>query len=413
MKKALEIFFSLFLLILLSQTQTYAATYGTAEPHPDTCTITGWVCDSNQTAFGTNLSVDFFADHDWQAGNDFLHPVTALPGSSITSSGGITATASRPDLAAAGYCGGGGNHGFGFYISNVKVDNQPSFNPYVSHTYYMHIIGSSNSSNPLIGNPFSMTCSPVQQGGNCAQHQQCASSLTCQSGKCEPSSASAPTPTSTTASTPMATLQLLVGLPGIGYNGSAPTNTTRTATIELYAPDVSNPGLPGTSPLTTSDIKLQYQTTGNSAGYFSATSTITMPKVATANNQYQILIKMPQYLYRLVVNPNADTTTNSSTVFTIPVNGTVAITTPLLLEPGDLQTANGGANVLNLDDYTLLQSCFQNASSCPTTADGIKVADLNDDGQVDLIDFNLFVRSLADMKTNASSHCTGLQCQGD
>ena len=209
---------------------------------------------------------------------------------------------------------------------------------------------------------------------------------------------------------PTVSLSVVLGLPGIGYNGNAPVHTKRTATIELYDPSVTNPGGPGTKPLASQAITLEYQTTGNSAGYFAAQSqTFTLPSNPQSGNNYQILVKVPQFLYKL---ETSGTNASNPTIFTL--SPSASVTLPILyMDPGDLVTANGGANLLNLDDYTQLKTCFGSSSSCPTTTDGIPVADLNDDGSVSIVDFNIMLRSLANFINNESSHCNGLECQGD
>lgn len=77
---------------------------------------------------------------------------------------------------------------------------------------------------------------------------------------------------------------------------------------------------------------------------------------------------------------------------------------PFTLLPGDITSGNGQTdNVVDASDYgSGIQPCYGSkfvTSSCPLKPDpgstGWSGADLNDDGQVDGVDYNLFIRSLA------------------
>lgn len=214
---------------------------------------------------------------------------------------------------------------------------------------------------------------------------------------------------------PTATLNLVVGLPGIGYNGPAgvtPSHSTRSVTIQLYGGTVVNPSGPGTTPLSTTQGTITYDSSSDAnAGYFTGTIQVSLPSTPAANNQYEILVEVPQYLFQMASDP---TNTNTPHVFTL-TSGSTATTSPLILFPGDAVVANGGKNILNIDDYTQILNCFHNNSSCPTTPDGIPYADFDDNGSITIVDLNLFVRSLFGLQQLQVQPpaCTGLSCQGD
>ena len=225
------------------------------------------------------------------------------------------------------------------------------------------------------------------------------------------SSGSTPTPPSGSGST---SIKVIVGLPGIGSSGNPPQHTTRPVTVELYAPSVTNPGGPGTSPIKTATGTLTYDNgSDNNAGYFVSNTPIGFSGLASGN--YQILVKVPQMLYTLAVNA---ANTDTPHVFTLNANTTTTLD-PLVLTSGDVAITSGQLNHLNISDYNLLLSCYGSkagSSSCPVNGqgpNGINLADLNDDGQVTIVDLNIWLRSLLLLQTNNAQGCSTGDCQGD
>lgn len=229
-----------------------------------------------------------------------------------------------------------------------------------------------------------------------------------------PSTSPSPSPSPSPSSGPnTVAFKLIVGLPGIGYNGPVgvtPKHNTRSVTVTLYAAGVAQPSGPGTTPLTTPTTgKLTYDSgSDNNAGYFVGTLQVALPAKAPANNAYEILVQIPQYLYKLAVNA-----VDSTTTFPLTAGGS-ATSAPLIpLYPGDVAVANGGQNHFTGDDYTVMLNCFNNASSCPTTTDGIPLADLDDNGTINIIDLNLWLRSLYQLQQAQAPGCSSADCQGD
>lgn len=223
---------------------------------------------------------------------------------------------------------------------------------------------------------------------------------------------SAPSP-SVPPSSDETKISLVLGLPGVGFDGSAPQHTTRPVTVELYAPNVQSPGGAGTSPIKTATGTVTYDNrTDNNSGYFVSNTPISFSNLSSG--KYQILVKMPRYLYKLAINP-ASTSTQDQYIFTLNANTTNDIA-PLILSAGDVAVTSGQLNHLNIFDYNVFLSCIGGNSSCPVATagpDGTNLTDLNDDGKVDIIDMNIWLRSLNALNTANALGCDSADCQGD
>ncbi|MGH7245963.1 MAG: hypothetical protein ACREGI_03450, partial [Candidatus Levyibacteriota bacterium] len=198
------------------------------------------------------------------------------------------------------------------------------------------------------------------------------------------------TPTLTPTPYPIGTVQmnLVVGLDGIGMGtgNNTPARPKRKVTVEIYKPDVVNPGSAGTSYIYTANGFITFTTIGTNAGYF-VTAATDMPTFTNfQTGPYIILVKVDGYLFQSIrqsipdPNDSTQTITTNVTVVTLGVNtlGTSA-TTPFTLLPGDVATDGGGRNHLNMFDYFAIVGC-QNKNTtdspsfeCPTPAN----ADLN------------------------------------
>lgn len=222
-------------------------------------------------------------------------------------------------------------------------------------------------------------------------------------------------PGSGTTSSGTASITLVVGLPGIGFNGPVgvlPKHLTRNVTIELYDATVTNPSGPGTHALATAQGSISFDSKNdNNAGYFVSTQPIAIPLPTTpaANNQYEILVKIPQDAFQLATN------TDGTHVFTLTTGGSVT-TKPFVMTAGDVAITNGGTNHINLDDYTVMLGCYGGNTSClvkGSSATDINLADLNDDGAVDIVDLNIWLRSLNQLQLAQAPGCSTGDCQGD
>lgn len=115
-----------------------------------TCTVSsGWTCDPND--YNQSLRVDLYADGaGWGLGT-FL--------------GNTIADIYRPDVEAAGVCGGTGNHGFNFNTPNNLIDG-------TSHDIYAFAINIlAGANNPqLTSSPMTISCTlppPTNLAASC------------------------------------------------------------------------------------------------------------------------------------------------------------------------------------------------------------------------------------------------------
>lgn len=187
---------------------------------------------------------------------------------------------------------------------------------------------------------------------------------------------SQPVPTNTPLpnSTQVGVTLLLHGIGSGGDNASPtsggntnPLRTQRNVTIEIYN---------GQNQLIlTKDGFINYQSTsGNFTGTVDLGTTL-------STGSYLVRIKSPQYLRQLVpaiVSLSAGSTT------TIP---------SVTLVTGDMDSNN----TLNILDFNILLDCYSDLSPAKNCADTAKrtMADITDDGAVNLFDLNLFIRELS------------------
>lgn len=327
--------------------------------------ISGWVCQSGY--FDKANTVHLYADNTFDKGGKHLYPNTVanLPGNSGVSSA----------------CGGNAKHDFNFPASQLIHDGK-------EHNYYVYGIDLSGANhNPLLyPSPVKVTCSATN-----------------------PSTSPSPS-----GSQKAISLHLVVGMPGLGPNGGNPAHTTRPVTVELYDATVKDPGASGTTPVKKATAVLKFDNgSDNNAGYFVSNNPVSFQNVPSGN--YQILVKVPQALFVLAVNP---LNSSNNHVFALTTDSTFNVP-PVILYTGDIATENGGLNHLNINDYNTLISCFgdkADTSSCPVKTagpGGTNLADLNDDGKVDGIDLNIFLRSFEALQSINAPGCEQFDCQGD
>ncbi|HVA96989.1 MAG TPA: VWA domain-containing protein [Candidatus Acidoferrales bacterium] len=196
----------------------------------------------------------------------------------------------------------------------------------------------------------------------------------------KPTSTPTPKPTQTPTPTPaITTMSMTVYLDGIGNRGDNtnptesslsnknPKHTTIGADIQIFT--LSNQQIAGgTGTLTYNQTNGDY--TGNvpiSAGF--------------PTGQYIIKVKTNTHLRRQIQQIQSITA------------GTVNTITSVALVAGDVDNNN----VLNILDYNLLLGCYSDLTAATNCADSTTQtnSDLNDDGAVNQIDYNLFIRELS------------------
>jgi len=170
------------------------------------------------------------------------------------------------------------------------------------------------------------------------------------------------------------TITIHVFLHGIGRGGDRkdpqsignnnPINKTRTATVSLYD-DYNN------FVVKKDDVTIHFD---SSAGNFSGS--FTLDNIPTGN--YSVIVKTRGFLSRQVGSPQFIT------------NGQTNSLDPVTLQNGDLKNTD----VINIEDYNMLVGCFGSRGTSPGCLDK-NAADINNDGVVDGVDFNLFLREFA------------------
>ncbi|MGH7246027.1 MAG: hypothetical protein ACREGI_03775 [Candidatus Levyibacteriota bacterium] len=237
----------------------------------------------------------------------------------------------------------------------------------------------------------------------------------------------AATATPTPGPTGSAKINFILGLQGIGLGSgtSNPLTLQRAIKVEVYKPTTVNPGWPGTQ------NDLLYTGTGtigfdNSTGYFStAKGTPVDFGSSFAPGKYQLLLKVDGYLFQLFRQPDPADSTKVTTIFNVNT-GITTINTPNVpvLLPGDYATDGGGRNHLSQTDYFSMLPCLgkpsKDDSSASQQCPHPHLADFDDDGTVDIVDLNLFLRSMfflltppTDPNTIIPGVCSGFDCQGD
>lgn len=183
-------------------------------------------------------------------------------------------------------------------------------------------------------------------------------------------------------------LTLAVKLPGIPTTNSsgqvqAPLTLTRPMHVQLFASDAT------VNESSTPLFDVGYNpgkvlTYDPNTGYFRSSAFDLGASVPTGN--YQIFIKVQQYLRRQIVDAS------NNKVFTL-TQGQATILPQTTLIPGDIASL---FNQLDMQDYNALRDCYGSTSSSvkSSCAAGLSMADLNDDGQVDPVDINIFLIGL-------------------
>ncbi len=186
---------------------------------------------------------------------------------------------------------------------------------------------------------------------------------------------STPTPTPTSSSSASITFNTKLYLTGIGSPSGTfnPIHPQRNAVITLF--DTNN------MLIATRTGEISY---ASASGSF--TSTITSGQSNIPAGNYIVKIQTPQFLRKQYPG-----------IFTIQSPGMLTLPS-LTMTTGDINLDN----VLNILDYNMIIDCYntkissEECKASPHYANSVgPLADLNDDGIVDGIDYNLFIRSLA------------------
>ncbi len=163
---------------------------------------------------------------------------------------------------------------------------------------------------------------------------------------------------------------LIVEFQGIGPN-SNPQNTTRRVTIKIFKVD----GPFDSAAFTAEDTIAFDQASGKFTNPNFNLGTI-------PDGKYQMVIQEEKYLDSQLLNKSGDK------AFTLSESATVEVA-PVKMLAGDIAPGERGDNFINIIDYNAIIGCMPGAPS--NSCFNKDYADLNDDGVVDKIDFDIML----------------------
>ena len=178
-------------------------------------------------------------------------------------------------------------------------------------------------------------------------------------------------------------------MPGIGSGGGTlqPLHPVRNLTIYLYSPQLNSLDK-SVKPLFIIKTQATFDTDPNSPTYTSYVNNAVDLGGDVPDDNYQVVIKTDQTLRTLVKAKPDDV---GGQIFSLSRNIPVAIA-PQTLIPGDIAPYPDGDNSIDINDYNTLVNCFGVTSvtqKCPNK----QAADLDDNGVVDGVDYNLMILS--------------------
>ncbi|MGH7203035.1 MAG: dockerin type I domain-containing protein [Candidatus Levyibacteriota bacterium] len=197
----------------------------------------------------------------------------------------------------------------------------------------------------------------------------------------------APPPTVAPLQGPGITFSFSMPAIGIGPGKTTPLHTTKAVTLNIYDAAVNLSNLK-VAPTYTASASANYDANSTSATY---TQFVVQGADLGTNvpaGAYHVAFKTNQTPLTLIKQNKTDT---QGTLFHV-TPGTVAVETPQVADilVGDLN----GDDTITIQDYSIFVDCFGNKSaSSSCLAPG--AADLNDDGSVDGVDYNLLLKSIS------------------
>jgi hypothetical protein len=201
-----------------------------------------------------------------------------------------------------------------------------------------------------------------------------------------------PEPTETVLQVPNGPLLgLSFGVPGIGSAGGnfRPIHPTRNVTIYLYPTGVNSLDKK-TRPLNTVKAKVRYDANVNSSTYGRFINSRIDLGSHVADGEYQIVIKTDKS-FRTLLREKSNSV--GGIVYSLEKRAEEN-NFPLLpfqiMVMGDLFPLSESDNVVDLNDYAVLVNCYRQKTGTPPCPDPHN-ADINDDGMVDGLDYNVMV----------------------
>ncbi|GEM_PF-1336279 len=198
----------------------------------------------------------------------------------------------------------------------------------------------------------------------------------------DPGSSTTPVPT---PAGPVINLSFTV--PGIGSEGGnlSPLHPTRSVTVYLYSLDANSLDK-NIQPLNTAKGQVTFDSDSNTSRYTTFTNLDFGLGDSVQDGRYQIVFKTDQSLQKLI-KEKPDSV--GGKVFSLSkghISDEVPMQSVIL---GDI-APQGGNNVMDIADYNMFVGCFgshSDSSSCPQK----DLADFDDNGVVDGIDYNIMI----------------------
>jgi len=202
---------------------------------------------------------------------------------------------------------------------------------------------------------------------------------------------------SITSSTPKPTgtiVSIKLMLPGISSTGGnlKPLNPVRDVSVNLYAKDL-NTSDNKVKPIYSIKTKVNFDDDPNSPTY----TQFINPHVdlgTITDGSYQIAFRTSQTLLSVIKEPGSsslagkiyDLYNNYNSIITLPAQTLIS---------GDIYPPNNNDGIMDINDYNMLVNCFSNATQCPNSSQ----ADLDDNGVVNGIDYNIMLLSFRSLKS--------------
>ncbi|HUQ85885.1 MAG TPA: hypothetical protein VM077_06205 [Candidatus Limnocylindrales bacterium] len=186
-------------------------------------------------------------------------------------------------------------------------------------------------------------------------------------------------------------ISVVLKIPGIGgeSGNQTPRNVVRKISIYLYS-SVINAEDASTKPLRIIESNLTFDSDAQSATYGKFVNSSIDLGDKVPEGKYQIAVKAEQSLSKLIKLDSADI---SGKIYEIRGK----YSSPIEIDAGDVLIGDiypniKGDNVMDINDYNELVSCFGTKAEGPSCRD-FRNTDLDDDGKIDGVDYNLMFGS--------------------
>jgi hypothetical protein len=201
-----------------------------------------------------------------------------------------------------------------------------------------------------------------------------------------PSEGLTPTPTP-----PGLLISVDLRMPGIGSAGGnmEPLHPERELSIYLLNSQINTEDI-SARPIAVHKAPVRYDSDPLSLTYGSFINNSIYLDENTKEGKYQIVIKLDQALSRLI-KKNASDVGGQLFELRKSYNPPIIITGQVMIS-GDIHPLPKGDNIMDIHDYNALVSCFGSKADTELCADK-KMADLDDNGAIDGVDYNLMFGS--------------------